>query len=79
MGKEKGAIEDDFPRQFEVGFKKSRNFHCQLFADSGLNFDQAGPWHKWENGVLLPSSDDEDEDAGGDEAIDGEDDQNEMP
>ena len=40
-----------------------------MFADSGLDFDQVEPWHKWENGVLLPPSDDKDEDAGGDEAI----------
>ena len=74
----KRAIEDDLPKQFEVGFKKARTLYRQLFADSRLYFDQAGPWHKWENGVLLPPSNDEDEDAGGNEAIDGADDHNQS-
>ena len=79
LTEEKRAIEDDLLRQFEARFEKARNLYHQLFADLGLNFDQAGPWHKQENGVLLPPSDDEDEDASGDGAINGEDDQNEMP
>ena len=52
-----------------MGFKKAKDLYHQMFADSGLDFDQVEPWHKWENGVLLPPSDDKDEDAGGDEAI----------
>ena len=78
MVEEKRAIEDDLPRQFEVRFEKARDLYFQLFADSRLDFDQAGPWHNWENGVLLLPSDNEDEDAGGDEAINGVDAQNEM-
>ena len=68
------AIEDDLLRQFEAGFKKAKNLCRQLFANLGLNFDQANPWHKWENGVLVPPSDDDDENIDGNEAIDGADD-----
>ena len=76
---EKMAIEDDLLRQFEAGFKKAKNLYCQLFANLGLNFDQADPQRKWENGVLVPPSDDDDENIDGDEAINGADDQSEMP
>ena len=66
---EKKMIEDDLPRQFEAGFDKAKDLYRQMFADSGLDFDQTRPWHKWENGVLLPPSNNEDEDSGSDEAI----------
>ena len=59
---ERRAIEDDLPKQFEAGFEKAKLIFYHLFSNQGLDFDQAGPWHKLEHGVLLPHSDDEGED-----------------
>ena len=74
FAEEKRATHDDLPRQFEAGFEKVKNLYCQLFDDSRLDPNQASSWHKQENEILLPLSDDKDEDAGGDETIDGADD-----
>ena len=46
----------------EDGFEKAKVLYGHLFADHQLDFDYASAWHKLENGVLVPSSNDEDED-----------------
>ena len=62
IAKERRAIEDDLPWQFEARFEKAKLLFGHLFADRGLDFDQVGPWHKLENGNIIPPFDDEDED-----------------
>ena len=61
MAVEKLAIEDDLPKQFEAGLRESEALYLQLFNDPSLNFNQACPWHKRDDGVLVPPSHDEEE------------------
>ena len=53
----------DLPSKLETGLEKAISHFRLLFADYGLNFDQAGPWYKLEDGKLLPPSNDEEKEA----------------